>query len=1192
MNLIQISDKAGKPIEDKQLDVVKVREKLAAKRGQDYWRSLEEVAGDPDFPEMLRREFPIAPRDWAPLPRRDFVKLMGAALALAGLSGCAFQPQEKIVPFVKAPEESVAGIPLYYATAMPFMGYALGVLAEASEGRPTKIEGNPDHPVSRGKSDIWMQASVLDMYDPDRSTDVRQSGSVSSWNDLTGVLNTEFQKARGNGGAGLALLTGTITSPSTLSLIKELQTALPQMTWVSYEPINRDNLRLGAQLAFGKDVHTQYHFERANVIVSLDCDFLLEEPGHIAHSREFISGRRMTNENGTAKDVKTATMNRLYVIESTPTITGAQADHRFPVKAAQVDSIARALAAQVGVAGVSSGSLDGAMQKWVSEIATDLKANRGRVLVCAGAHQPPAVHALALAINSTLGSVGAASAVSFHDPIEGNPTLHEAGLRQLIGDMNAGKISTAIIIDCNPAYSAPSALGFEKALRKVPLSFHMGPYLNETSVLCQWHTPLAHYLESWGDARAIDGTISVIQPIIRPLYEAAHTPNELFSAMMGRQSASDYDIVRSYYEVQLSRTSAARPLQGETNLAFDRQWQKIVHQGKIDNTQALAVGVTLRPLVLPPATKVGPGMEVNFRPDPSIWDGRYANNAWLQECPKAYSKITWDNALFVSPETALANNWKNDQEATLTLNGQSVTGAIFMLPGQPDDVITVHLGYGRREVGKIGLGTGFNANLIRPADGSWFAPIDKTNVKPTGGTYKIATTSQHNLIAPKGKSTTWQDGSWMTSNDAKTKLINNVLSPETTDLDMDGTQGRDVVRVGTLQALKDHENYQEVLKRYKGHIPPEIEKTLEKGHAPTSIHDKIGVPLAYPQNPANIRAQVAEVSHHPERLQEDRQLEGNPSFYPRDADYLGLTPFKDASVNAQAEADAKKNGRDGVTQQWGMSVDLQSCIGCNACVIACQSENNSATVGKDQVLMGREMHWMRIDTYHRGSFDNPETYFEPMYCQHCEKAPCAPVCPFNAVMNSPEGINEQIYNRCVGTKYCENNCPYKVRRFNFLQYSDQLSPTIELMANPNVTVRSRGVMEKCTFCIQRVTAAKWQATKEGSRDIRDGEIVVACQQSCPTDALWFGDINDSKSKVSNLKRGPFTYGILTEYNTMPRVTYMARFKNPNPKLEGIEGQKPAILEGEHQSEAPHDRGAAEGSHEAGDKKDAAPASQH
>ncbi len=1154
MNLIQISDKSGKALETKTLDVTKVREKLAATKGQEYWRSLEEVAGDPDFPEMLRREFPTAPRDWAPLPRREFVKLMGAALALAGLSGCAFQPQEHLIPYVKAPEELLPGVPLFYATAMPFMGYGIGVLAESDEGRPTKIEGNPDHPVSKGRSDIWMQASVLDMYDPDRSTDVRLSGSTSNWDDLTGVLNVEFQKARADQGASLALLTGTITSPSTLDLIARMQRELPRMKWVSYEPVNRDNVRLGAQAAFGKDVHTLYHFDRAERIVSLDCDFLLEEPGHVAHAREWIQGRKMNNPDGSPKEAATATMNRLYVIESTPTITGVQADHRFPVKAAQVDSIARALAQAVGVAGVS-GSVDAATQKWVSAIADDLKAHRGRVLVCAGAHQPASVHAVAHAINATLGSVGPQGAVSYHAPIEGNPTLHEAGLRDLINSMNGGQIKTILIIDNNAAYSAPAGLGFTPALQKVPLKVHMGPYTDETSVLCDWHVPQAHYLESWGDLRAIDGTVSIVQPIIRPLYAAAHTPAELFSSMMGRQNLSDYDLVHGFWQTQRRSNLSAR--EGEQDLGFDRFWQKAVHNGFIEGTAAPSVGVSLQPLNLLAPVAVAPGLEVNFRPDPSILDGRYNNNAWLQEVPKPYSKITWDNAIFVSPNTAFANTWSNDQEATLTVNGQSIKGAIFLLAGQPDNVVTVHLGYGRTEVGKIGVGTGFNASLIRPADGSFFA--GGAQVVPTGGSYRIATTSQHNLLSPKGKETTWQDGKWLTNNDAKTKLIDNVLAPESQKLDVDGTHGRDVIRAGVFQDYKDFYKYQEIKKSYNGHIPPQIEKTLPKGNMPTSIHDKIGVPFAWPENPPELQKEIMAASEGSDRLQKDRELSGNPSFYPRDTDYEAKTPFRDASVERQAEADSVKEGRDGVTQQWGMSVDLQSCIGCNACVIACQSENNSATVGKDQVLMGREMHWMRIDTYYRGSFENPETYFEPMYCQHCEKAPCAPVCPFNAVMNSPDGINEQIYNRCVGTKYCENNCPYKVRRFNFLQYSDQQSPVIQLMENPNVTVRSRGVMEKCTFCIQRVRAAGWQATKEGSRHIKEGEIQVACQQSCPTDALWFGDINDPNSKVSKLKRGPMTFGILTEYNTMPRVTYMTRFKNPNPVLETLPDQKPAIL---------------------------------
>jgi Fe-S-cluster-containing dehydrogenase component len=552
-------------------------------------------------------------------------------------------------------------------------------------------------------------------------------------------------------------------------------------------------------------------------------------------------------------------------------------------------------------------------------------------------------------------------------------------------------------------------------------------------------------------------------------------------------------------------------------------------------------------------TPVGTGLEVSFRPDPTIWDGRFANNPWLQECPKPVSKITWDNAFFVSPATAEEKGWSTNNEATLTLNGRHVTGGIFLLPGQPDNTVTVHFGYGRTSAGKIGEGPGFNAYALLTSSAPHFA--DGGELVKTGGTFKLATTSHHNLIAPNGKETTLKDA-LTRSNASKTKLIDNILTPESAELDIDGTHGRDVVRVGTFAELQKHRGGDKQAK-----MPVD------------AIMDKKGVPLAFPQNPKKFRDGILE--EEKERpWQENRELEGNPAFYPRNSDPLALTPYKDASVNVAAEKAAKAKGRDHLTHAWGMTVDLQSCIGCNACVIACQSENNSAVVGKDQVLMGREMHWIRIDTYYRGSYQNPEVYFEPMMCQHCEKAPCAPVCPFNATMNSPEGINEQVYNRCVGTKYCENNCPYKVRRFNFLQYSDQQTPVIQLMANPDVTVRSRGVMEKCTYCIQRVNSAKWQAEKE-ERDIVDGEIQVACQQSCPTNAIVFGDINNPNSAVSKLKRGPLTFGLLTELNTMPRTSYLARFKNPNEAMAAFD--KPDIMMGErlgHAGENPesHNQG--------------------
>ena len=568
--LIHITDKKGARIEEKPLDLDEVRAKLAQTNGKTYWRSLEELAEKPGFTEMLKREFPgQAPKDWAPLPRRDFLKLMGASLALAGLSGCAFQPNEKIVPYVKQPESIVPGIPSYYATAMPFMGYALGLLAKSNDGRPTKLEGNPDHPIAggispvdpgqkrgdykrRGATDVWAQASLLSMYDPERSQTIRKSGASSNWDTFTGELAAQVLASRAAQGADFALITETITSPTQLELIGDLKRQLPQLRWVSYEPVNRDNVTAGTRLAFGRDLHPVYHFDRADVIVSLDCDFLLEEPGRVAYGREFIEGRRVRVTEGKADRQK---MNRLYAIESTSTITGTQADHRFPVKASQVDGIARALAAGVGVPNVN-GQVTQDQAKWIAPIVADMKANLGRVIVVAGSHQPPAVHALAMAITETLNGLAQPSAgnaapsggvITYHQPIEGAPVPHDAGLQAVVAEMNAGRIKTALIMGTNPAYTAPADLGFADALKKVPFTAHLGMFDDETGTLCTWHVPEAHYLEQWSDARAIDGTASVVQPLILPLYEACKSSVEVLGALVGNVNASGYDIVRGHW---------------------------------------------------------------------------------------------------------------------------------------------------------------------------------------------------------------------------------------------------------------------------------------------------------------------------------------------------------------------------------------------------------------------------------------------------------------------------------------------------------------------------------------------------------------------------------------------------------------------------------------------------------------------
>ena len=959
--LIHITDKKGSRIEDKPLDLDEVRATLAETNGKTYWRSLDELSQKPGFTEMLRREFPgQAPKDWAPLPRRDFLKLMGASLALAGLSGCAFQPNEKIVPYVNQPESYVPGIASYYATAMPFMGYALGLLAKSNSGRPTKIEGNPEHPTSggasptdpnrgrpgfkrRGATDVWAQASILGMYDPERSQTIRKSGASSNWDTFAGELSRQVMASRASQGADFVLITETITSPTQLSLIEDLQKQLPKLNWVSYEPVNRDNIRLGTRLAFGRDLHPVYHFDRADVIVSLDCDFLLEEPGRVAHAREFIDGRRVTDTANRAK------MNRLYCIESTSTITGAAADHRFPVKAAQVDGIARALAQAVGVGGqIGAEQVTAEQAKWIGEIAKDLQANAGRVIVVAGAHQPPAVHALAMAMTESLGlplsaPVQSASQVTqsnqptitYHAPIEGAPVPHDAGLQAVVGEMNAGRIKTVLVVGSNPAYTAPRDLNFAAAMKKVPFTAHVGMFDDETGVLCTWHIPEAHYLEQWGDARAIDGTVSIVQPLIMPLYETAKSPLEVMAAMAGNVNASAYDIVRGYWAREKGLTNdgtlAAASDQGElaknstltqsgasgltsqgvnngaamgttnapmagaqggnaanspivngavvngseangamnggnangaTNggqqvgaatsgdaFAFDRFWQNAVHSGVVADTAAPALGVSVGALSLPPQTVVGSGIEVNFRPDPTIWDGRFANNGWLQECPKPITKITWDNAILVSPNTAHKYGWNNNDELQLELNGGSVKGAIFMVPGQPDETLTLNLGYGRTQVGKIGTGAGFDANQLRTTANPWMAYGVK--VAKLGTIYKIAATAQHNLIAQSGKDTSLGEAI-IGSDNAKTKFVDDWITPETRGKDVDGTHGRDLIRVGTFE-------------------------DMQKGEMPTNTEDLIGVPISWPTNPkVEMKLEGAEKEIH-ERLTRQSPI-GGQSF--------------------------------------------------------------------------------------------------------------------------------------------------------------------------------------------------------------------------------------------------------------------------------------------------------------------------
>ncbi len=1057
------------------LDMEAVRRRLAGSRGRQYWRSLEELSGSEEFHRYLEKEFPHqAPREMAPLGRREFFRLMGATLALAGVGGCAYQPPENIVPYVNQPEMQIPGRPMFYTTAFTRGGYAYGVLGESHMGRPVKLEGNPEHPASLGATDAFTQASLLSLYDPDRSQAVRQMGDLTSWDVFLGWMTDQLDGLRAKRGAGLRLLTETITSPTLADQLRRFLAMYPEARVHQHEPAGADTGREGARLAFGDEAHPIYHFDRAERVLSLDSNFLVDEPGSVRYAREFVDGRRVRQNQ--------LRMNRLYVVESTPTITGSYADHRLPLKPSLIEGAARAVAAGVGAPG-SGGAPPGVPAEWIAAVVKDLQGHRGTSLVIAGRYQSLAVHALAHAMNQALGNVG--KTVTYTAPVEAHFGAREGTLRELVDDMDAGRVGLLLILGGNPVYDAPADIPFYQALQKVPQRVHLGLYEDETAVQCQWHIPESHYLEAWSDARAFDGTASFIQPLITPLYES-HSAHELLAAVMGEGDRNGYDIVRDYWQAQkglspTDRQSAAgkgvpgaaptgsdsAPSLSGAASAFEKWWRQALIAGVIPGTAAPAKPVTLKAgFAAPAAAPAAGGMEILFRPDPTVWDGRYANNGWLQELPKPLNKLTWDNAALISPATAATLHLDDGDMVELKYGGRTLQTPVWRVPGHPDDCVTLSLGYGRQRAGRVGNGTGFNAYTLRTAAAPWSgAGLEMTK---SGGSYPLATTQRHHLLK---------------------------------EISSEGEEAarRGLVRVGTLdEFVKDPKKPE-----FMGEREPESE-----------------LPSLYPPMWPSDRTAVEQ---------------------------------GDAATRDIGRYDARGYDNNPIPA-WGMAIDTNACIGCNACVLACQSENNIATVGKDQVMNMRQMHWIRIDTYHTGSPENPETVFEPLPCMHCEKAPCEPVCPVEATSHSAEGINEQTYNRCVGTRYCQNNCPYKVRHFNYFQYSDQQTPSIQMMRNPDVTVRSRGVMEKCTYCVQRVNEARIQAERE-DRPIRDGDIQTACAQVCPTEAITFGNINDTASnsgrgsQVRQLKLEPLHFALLTELNTRPRTSYLAKLKNLNPELK-------------------------------------------
>jgi molybdopterin-containing oxidoreductase family iron-sulfur binding subunit len=921
-------------------------------------------------------------------------------------------------------------MPKHYATAMPFGLGAYGLLVESHEGRPTKVEGNELHPVTAGTASAQMQAAILALYDPDRTERPIQRSKAGAqpeekaWADFVAAwkaLETGYLAA---GGVGLAVLAPASSSPTLFRLAGALRQRFPQLRWATWEAVSEENALAGAALFAGRPLRPSYDLGAAKVVLSLDADLFLGEGDAVAHARGFIAGRKLASEK--------EEMNRLWVVESAFTTTGAMADHRLALQSGRIGAFALALGRALGAAGVAvalpaagdPGELSGVPASWITALAKDLAANPGHGLVVAGRDQPPAVHALAFALNAALGNLG--TTVTLREPVDLLP-VSTPELTALAAAMAGGAVSTLVILGGNPAYDAPADLKLEAALGKVATVVHLGQAADETATHAQWHLPEAHFLEAWGDCRSSDGTASVVQPLIEPLF-GGKSAVELVGLLATGEEKPGYDLVRETWK-------ALFPAAG-TPAAFDQAFNKVLHDG-------LLAGSALPPASASPAlaaealaglaAPAPAGLELVFRASPAVHDGRFANVAWLQELPDAVSKMTWGNAALLAPKTAERLKLANEDGVRLKLGGGSVELPVWIVPGQAEETIVVHLGYGRRAAGRVGNGVGGDVYPLRSSAALGIA--SGVAAEPSGHRHRIAQTQDHGAM-----------------------------------------EGRPVVREGSLEKWR---------------------------HEPRFADEMVEVPKSEP-------------------LWEQHRYDKGP--------------------------------------QWGMAIDLNACTGCNACVVACQSENNVPVVGHEQVRRGREMHWLRLDRYFSGPPEQPEMVFQPMPCQQCENAPCEQVCPVAATVHTEDGLNAMVYNRCIGTRYCSNNCPYKVRRFNFFNYTKDTPELVKMAANPDVTVRSRGVMEKCTYCTQRIQAARIDA-KMAERPLADGDVKTACQQTCPTQAITFGDIRDPESVVNERKGSSRNYVLLAELGNKPRTSYLARIRNPHPDLAVPEPTHPAPAEG-------------------------------
>jgi len=995
---------------------------------------LDELKGTEEFHSFQTREFqPGASEMEDPLSRRQFLGLMGASMALAGLAGCR-KPVEKIVPYIKTPEETVIGHPEQYATNAVIAGSVTGLLVTSRDGRPIKIDGNPLHPASLGGSNVFQQAEILNLYDPDRSKKVLNHGVEGAWGDVVEAFRSLRDHYLGRGGFGLAVVSEEIHSPTLLRMKAEFLKQYPKAQWVIHQTISDRNVYNGTKQAFGSYYRPVYDFGKAKVILSLDSDFLMTETDAVAASRQYAEGRKPD----------AGEMNRLYVVESNFSTTGANADHRLKLASSRIHSFVAALAVELSKLGVvfpKSGSFAGTYKsyiptKWVAAVAKDLAANRGKGLVVAGRSYQS--QAFICELNQALGNVGETvsyvpvapeSIESYNVPFGWDWTSFAQNMQ------DKKSVSTLVLVGGNGSYATSGRTEIETAVKDVEHLIELSLHKSEISALAEWHIPQAHFLETWGDGEATDGSVGIQQPLIEPLFNGK-SEIELLALLMTGQEGRGYALVRETWKGILPAVT------------FEKDWRKVLHDGVFAGSAKMGENPSFKTesptepgIVQGDSAQDEFGVEINFRPSPSVWDGRYANNGWLQELPDPMTKLVWDNAALVSSAYARKIGAESGDVIKISFAGKDVEAPVFILPGHADDSITITLGYGRKGMGRVAEKAGFDTSSIR-FDGNWNVKGEKTDGSITSGGVSVSDLMHRTYV---GVTKTGKTYAFATSQNHHSM------------------EGRPIVREGTLEEYEAH--------------PEFAAEMVEQGAAPAM-------------------------------WDEHKYDEG---------------------------------------YQWGMTIDLNTCTGCNACAIACQSENNIPIVGKDQVARGREMHWIRLDRYFTGDEENPQAVTQPVACQQCEMAPCEQVCPVAATSHDHEGLNVMTYNRCVGTRYCANNCPYKVRRFNFFNFTNKLDDLIQMAQNPDVTVRSRGVMEKCTYCVQRINRGKHNAKME-NREVRDGEVVSACQAACPAGAIVFGNLNDPNSAVSKSKKEHRKYDLLGELNTRPRTSYLAKIRNVNAEI--------------------------------------------